>query len=149
MIESLTKAREELKRVDHLVYVSLKYTRTVDVLWNTMSRMVEFYDHAVDSLLKKLVEERRIEELPPSPVEKGRLVLQRYKNDLIQDNVKLYLLLRKVLRSNPSKEQEYRRHVTGTSIIDGQEIRVDIDLVTQYYGLQQEFFEYLKELMSK
>lgn len=149
MIESLTKAREELKRVDHLVYVSLKYTRTVDVLWNTMSRMVEFYDHAVDSLLKKLVEERRIEELPPSPVEKGRLVLQRYKNDLIQDNVKLYLLLRKVLRSNPSKEQEYRRHVTGTSIIDGQEIRVDIDLVTQYYGLQQEFFEYLKELMAK
>ena len=32
MNEYLLEAREELKRLEHILYVSLKYTRTVDVL---------------------------------------------------------------------------------------------------------------------
>ena len=31
---------EELKRVDHLVYVSLKYTRTVDVIRSIIDRLI-------------------------------------------------------------------------------------------------------------
>ena len=40
MIESLENAKEELKRIDHLIYVTLKYTRTVDVLLSVVERMV-------------------------------------------------------------------------------------------------------------
>ena len=32
MKEALDNAKEELKRVDHLFYVSLKYTRTADMM---------------------------------------------------------------------------------------------------------------------
>ena len=40
MREKLEEAFEELKRVDHLIYVSLKYTRTTDVLKNVIDRMI-------------------------------------------------------------------------------------------------------------
>ena len=32
MNENIHDAKQEMKRVDHLIYVSLKYTRTVDVM---------------------------------------------------------------------------------------------------------------------
>jgi len=36
MRESIENAVEELKRVDHSIFVSLKYTRTVDILVNIL-----------------------------------------------------------------------------------------------------------------
>ncbi len=40
MIEDLEdSALQELKRADHLIYVTLKYTRTVDVIKNTIKRL--------------------------------------------------------------------------------------------------------------
>ena len=35
--EGLTNACEELTQVDHLIYVSLKYTRTCDVLKTSLT----------------------------------------------------------------------------------------------------------------
>ena len=47
MNESLIEAREELKRLEHIIYVSLKYTRTVDVILNALKRMVSTYDFII------------------------------------------------------------------------------------------------------
>ena len=38
--ESIDKAKEELKRVDHLFFVSLKYTKTVDVIKSLIDRLI-------------------------------------------------------------------------------------------------------------
>ena len=35
-------AKQELKRADHLLYVTLKYTRTVDVIKNTIKISVNY-----------------------------------------------------------------------------------------------------------
>ena len=35
--EYLIEAREELNRIEHIIYVSLKYTRTTDVLRNAFT----------------------------------------------------------------------------------------------------------------
>ncbi len=40
MLESLDLAKEEIKRADHLMYVSLKYTRTVDILKSIIERLI-------------------------------------------------------------------------------------------------------------
>ena len=42
--EFMFESREELKRVEHIIYVSLKYTRTTDVLRNALLRFVSFFD---------------------------------------------------------------------------------------------------------
>lgn len=48
MKEAITNAVEELKRVDHLIYVSLKYTRTVDVIRSVINRLIESYNAIID-----------------------------------------------------------------------------------------------------
>lgn len=144
MIHSyLNDANEELKRVEHQVYVSLKYTRTVDVLMNLINRMIEGYDRMFDALLQHALDQRRIGEIPTAPLIVGNTIKELYPEEIIQQNVDLYFLLRKLQRSNPSREQEYRRHVTMRTIIEGREEIVNIDLATAYYHQQREFLTYL------
>lgn len=141
--EFLDDAVEELKRVDHLVYVSLKYTRTVDVLLNIINRMIDGYEEMWNALLIRLVSEGKIDEMPTAPIVKANVIQDNYSDQEILDNVQLYLLLRKLHRSNPEREQEYRRHVTMRTIIDGREEIVNIDVITQYYHMQKEFLGWL------
>jgi len=147
----LHDAIEELKRVDHLIYVSLKYTRTVDVIQNILSRMVDGYAFMVDSLLKGAEHQKKVQgDLPRSAIERAELVKSLFKEDItIQDNIELYLLLRKLLRAkNVEREQEYRRHVTMKTIIDGREEIVNIDIITNYYLFQRDFLVHVQKLLG-
>jgi hypothetical protein len=149
MIESLSDAKEELKRVDHLIYVSLKYTRTADIFVNTISRMIDAYNHMFDALIKYCIEHKMTTEMPGSPIEKGNLIKEIYKEDQqIIDNVNLYFMLRKIFRARiHEKTQEYRRHVTMKVMVDGREEIVNIDILTQYYLFQNELFNRIKNLI--
>ena len=147
-MESLADATDELKRVDHLIYVSLKYTRTVDVFVNIVKRMVEAYDKMFETLLKHALENKKIEEIPGSPIEKGNLIKKMYEEEQFQKNVELCFLLRKIMRvKSHTKEQEYRRHVTMNMIIDGREEKLDIDILTGYYHFQKEFYQTIKKII--
>ncbi|MGM5481791.1 MAG: hypothetical protein ACQESE_05280 [Nanobdellota archaeon] len=148
MMEMLDDAGEELKRAEHLIYVSLKYTRTTDVLLNVISRMIEAYGHLIDALLMYAEEKLRVEELPKSPLEKGNLVKKSFPDQEVQDNIDLFFLLRKIYRAPYEKEQEYRRHVAMISTIDGREEIVNIDIVTQYYEFQKQFFRFVVDKLG-
>ena len=146
MKESLQEARDELKRVDHQIYVSLKYTRTVDVLMNTIGRMIDAYNCLINCLLKYAVEKKLIKEeyIPNTPLERGNLVKDLFKDEIVQKNMELYFLLRKVKKSAPKKEQEFRRHVTLRTVIDNEEVALDIDKATEDYDMLKEFYEWIE-----
>ncbi len=151
MMQSLRDAIEEWKRVDHMIYVSLKYSRTVDVILNILTRMVEGYSFIVDSLLKHAKQQGLWDgDLGGSAIEKARKVKRIYNNDeLIQENMELYLLLRKLLRAkNIERENEYRRHVTMKTIIDGREEIVNIDIITNYYLFQRDFLKKVEKMLN-
>jgi hypothetical protein len=145
MKESLYEAKDELKRVDHQIYVSLKYTRTVDVLMNCIGRMIEAYNCLINSLLKYVVEKkiRKEEYIPTTPLERGELTKELFKDEIVQKNMEMYFLLRKIHKTNPKKEQEFRRHVTLRITIDDKEVSVDIDKATEYYNMLKEFYEWI------
>jgi hypothetical protein len=145
MKESLYEAKDELKRVDHQIYVSLKYTRTVDVLMNCIGRMIEAYNCLINSLLKYVVEKkiRKEEYIPTTPLERGELTKELFKDEIVQKNMEMYFLLRKIHKTNPKKEQEFRRHVTLRIMIDDKEVSVDIDKATEYYNMLKEFYEWI------
>lgn len=148
MIGMLEDAGEEIKRADHLTYVSLKYTRTVDVLINTISRMIDAYTYLIDALLLYAQEKKNLQELPTSPLERGNLVKKLYPQQEIQDNVDLFFLLRKIFRAPHTKDQEYRRHVSLTTVIDGREEIVNIDIITQYLEFQKKFFGFVVSFLK-
>lgn len=148
MMQCLEDAREELKRVDHQIYVSLKYTRTVDVLLNIINRMIDGYDFLIEGLIKHAIEEGKAEKMPPSPIERGNLVKKLYEEDeQVIDNVNLFFLLRKLFRSNPQRENEYRRNVTMRTVVEGREELVTIDIITNYYHFMIEFYKRVEKMI--
>lgn len=149
MIDSLDDAKEELKRVDHLIYVSLKYTRTVDVLVNIITRMIEGYDYMIRAMLLALQETKKIDMIPGTPLEKVAIVKDHFKdNTTIMDNISLYLLLRQMLKAEPHRESEYRRHVTMITYINGKKETVTIDIISEYYAMQRAMFEEVNQLVK-
>ncbi|MBI4439615.1 hypothetical protein HY638_01460 [Candidatus Woesearchaeota archaeon] len=146
MIESLENAIEEMKRVDHLVYVSLKYTRTVDVIKSAIDRMIAFFDNVIEGLLKQAKENKIIDKIPQMPVLRAELLKKIYPNDRsILNAVTLYLSLRKLSRARYDKREEYRRHVTMIAYLDDGNIQeIQIDDMMNYYETMKEFFEYVK-----
>lgn len=149
-MEQLNEALEELKRVDHLIYVSLKYTRTVDVILNILNRMVDGYSLMVDAMLIYASEHGIVVNEPESAVERAELVRSIYGRDqIVTDNMGLYVLLRKLLRARQiSRENEYRRHVTMKTVIDGREEIVTIDIITNYYLFQREFIMHVRGIIE-
>ena len=60
MEEEIISPEEELKRADHLVYVSLKYTRTCDIMKNAMKRLINAFEMSMHAYLEYLMKEKKI-----------------------------------------------------------------------------------------
>lgn len=150
MMQCLDDAKEELKRVDHQIYVSLKYTRTVDVLLNIINRMIDGYDFLLEALIKLAIEQKKAEKIPESPIERGNLVKKLHEgDDIVADGVDDFFLLRKLFRSNPQREHEYRRNVTMRTVIEGREVLVNIDSITEDYHYMLQFYKRVGELVKE
>lgn len=145
MEESLEDAKEELKRVDHLFYVSLKYTRTVDMIRTLISRLISTFDCGILSLLKHAKEKKKIKEIPPSPISKCELLKKIYKDINIEKYTDLYILLRRLMREPYAKREEYRRHVTMISQLGEKKIETDIDILKEYYDTTTKFLQLVEE----
>lgn len=143
MIEALENAKEELKRIDHLIYVTLKYTRTVDVLLSVIERMVNSYEFLIEALVKKASEnDSSVNELD-NPIAKANFVLKTYTSSTINKTIKKYLLFRKLRRAKYSAKSEFRRHVTMIATVDDKEIKVDIDNITEDFHALRKVLEYV------
>src|SRR3989338_11155749 len=95
-LESLAEAKEELKRVDHLIFVSLKYTRTVDVIKSVIERMITFFDFAIDALLKYAKGKKMITEIPSNIGLRSSLVKKSFSDNAeILEGIEFYQTLRK------------------------------------------------------
>ena len=51
---------EELKRADHLIYVSLKYTRTCDIMKNAIKRLISAFELAMQDYLEAMRKKKKI-----------------------------------------------------------------------------------------
>ena len=92
MNQHLDDGVEELKRVDHLVMVSLKYTRTVDVIRSVIERIIASYDFFILALLTHLKDKKRIDQVPGNPVMKCELIKEKFSdNKEIMHNIGLDL----------------------------------------------------------
>lgn len=150
MLEAISNAKEELKRADHLLYVSLKYTRTVDVFKSLIQRLLDCDEFTIQALLKYLKEKKKIPALTQSPVAQANQLKKYFPEDrLIQENIDLYLLLRKINKAEYVKAKEFRRHVNMTVLIEEEVIEVNIDRLYEYYDQTKAFLFHVEEIIRK
>lgn len=145
--EALENAKEELKRVDHLIYVSLKYTRTCDIFKSIIDRLVNVVDFLFDAMLLDLVEKETIEEVPPQAGIKCKLIRQHIEDEEISKIIDVYLLWRQMNRADFERAREYRRHVTMTMHINDEKYEITIDNITEYYKDAKSYFERVFRLL--
>ena len=146
--EGFESAVYELKRVDHLIYVSLKYTRTVDVLKNIIVRLINTYDFLWSDILIQAERDRKIFEVPVAPAAKCKKIREIYDKDVLMDEeINFYLLLRQLNKSEYTSHQEFRRHVTMRATLPNGDIEeINIDNITEQYKRAKEFLEYYHDV---
>lgn len=148
MSESLHSAFEELKRADHLLYVSLKYSRTVDVIKSVIERMISCFDTSMLALLEHYKETKKIKDIPGSPIARAKLVRELRENDkIITEGVDFYLLLRKISKADFTRAREFRRHVTMTVVVEEGTIEVNIDKIHEYFNQTKAFVTHIKSII--
>lgn len=148
MLESLKLAKNELIRADHLIFVSLKYTRTVDVIKNTVKRLIAAFDYGMGSLLEKLKGEGKIDVVPSLPRIRLEEVKKHFGSDaLLMTYLEFYLLLKKIDKAKYDRALEYRRHVTMTAHIGDKPIEVTIDIIGDYFEKTKEFISYVENIV--
>jgi len=147
MVDFLEDAREEMKRADHLLYVSLKYTRTVDVLKSLIDRLVSTIDVLIDSLLEHALDKKMISEKPDNLGLKGELAKKTFKDPIIDEMVNFSLFLKQVNRAEYKKSREFRRHVTMSTVTDIGIVNVDIDTIKEDYFQTRSYLEHAETII--
>ena len=140
-------AKEELKRADHLIYVSIKYTRTVDIIKHIIERFINFIDILFEAILTMEQEENKIPDIPAAPAARANLIKKQFHDDsFLVGMANFYLKLRLINRASFERDQEFRRHVKMTAHLDSEEkIEINIDIITDYFKKMKEFMEYVEQ----
>ncbi|MBI2671566.1 hypothetical protein HYX16_01395 [Candidatus Woesearchaeota archaeon] len=128
-------AAEELKRADHLIYVTLKYTRTVDVIRNTILRLINAMDFAVQEALTYL----KVKNI--SSVARMRMEQLVEKLPKLKEYGAFYFLLRRIYNTGFGKKEEYRKNVTLLT----EEGDVNIEVLKEYFETTKRFVKFLED----
>lgn len=147
MKEAIEEAHNEIKRADHLIYVSLKYTRTVDVIKSIIQRLINAYDFAILASLR-LAKQQKI---PIGPGQRSQIAMEAYSESAqFVENIEFYQQLRRINRAQFTRFQEYRRHVTMTAILEGgKTMDINIDIITEYFKKTKDFVEFVNGMTEK
>jgi len=137
----------QLKRVDHLIFVTLKYTRTVDIIKSIIKRLIIAFDAGIVRLLEYHQKKKKIKEIHNVSLVRAKSLLGLYKNNKeIADFVDFYMLLRKLDKTQYTKKEEYRKNVTMVTDF----CSVNIPKVNEFYEKTKEFNDFVnKEIELK
>jgi len=138
---------ESLKRADHLINVSLKYTKTVDVIRNTILRLLEACDILITEGLEHKKNKKKIKEVPKTPKERADLLYKVFKK---KKNIKVYLdffhLLRRIKISSYGKREEYRKNVAMIIVNDKDNYtEINVEMLKSFYSKTTEFVEFMRK----
>tara|TARA_Y100000310_G_C20668017_1_gene808687 strand:+ start:1444 stop:2004 length:561 start_codon:yes stop_codon:yes gene_type:complete len=146
MTELIESAREELKRADHSIYVSLKYTRTVDVIKNTIKRLLSAFDITIVEALEYAKTKKKISDIPTNAKHRALTVSQLFPE--IKKSIDFYTLLKKIDRSEYDKREEYRKHVTLITKSLDKTVNVDIETLIKYFENTMLFVEAIDQFIT-
>jgi|SRR3989338_620919 len=151
MKESFDDAVQELKRVDHLFWVSLKYTRTVDVIKHVIERLINCIGFGLEALLKYAKEKKLVASIPTNAGLRCDLLKKIFPDNLeLCDYINFYLRLRKLSKAEYARREEFRRHVTMIATIDkGEIVEVTIDSLKEDYEKTRDFISFVKRTINE
>lgn len=150
MSETLEKIMKEKTSADHLLYVSMKYTKTCDVMINLIKRWKVMIDYSIDGLLEKAKKKKIIKDIPNAPKLKLDSIKIAFKKDSeIMQTIELYEMFKLIDILQKTKEGEFRKGVCLRVVYKWQEININLDKLKEYAEILERFINYTKLFLSQ
>jgi len=142
---------QEKISADHLLYVSLKYTKTCDVIKNLLLRWRRMIETSIEKILIKAKKKKKISSIPESPFKKTEEVKKLFrKNKEFLEVIALYEMLRKIEELRTERIGEFRKNVTLRILFKGEEININLEKLKEYAEKLERFISSTKQfLLSK
>ncbi len=141
----MKKIEAELKRADHLLFVSMKYTKTCDVIKNVIKRWVAVIDLSVDRLLSRAKRKKIIGAIPTAPIAKTNLLLTTHKDPIVREIIEMYLFFRRIDSMEQIRTNEFRKNVALIVINSNKETTIDIPKLNEWNSKLESFIKYVAE----
>lgn len=141
------EAKEEIKRADHLLFVTLKYARIADVIYSIIDRL----NNACDIIALECIEKsKKIKETPRTSFLKAKAFKELVKGTRnAKQFVELYTLLRKLKANKYEKKGEYRKNVTLISLEgSGRIIEINMEKLREMFDKTIEFIDFFSNLIE-
>ncbi len=139
---------QEKISADHLLYVSLKYTKTCDVIMNLLIRWSEMIRISINSLLNKAKKKKKISKIPSSPVEKIETLKKLFRKDKnFLEVLELYDMFKKVPELRKERIGEFRKNVNLRLFYKGKEINVNLEQLKIYAEKLEKFINTTKQFL--
>ena len=130
---------------DHLLYVSLKYTKTCDVILNLLLRWSNMILYAMDELIEKAKKQKKWAPVPDAPRAKLLQLKKIYEKDALITNVlNMYELFRDVEKLEKVRESEFRNGVNLKVFYKGEAVNINLDKLKEYADILERFISILK-----
>src|SRR3989344_9371802 len=141
----MEKIIKEKISADHLLYVSLKYTKTCDVIINLLLRWKNMIEKGIDLLVEKAKKQKKWKPIPDAPRAKLIQLKNIYsKNQEIIETLNLYELFRDIESLEKVRESEFRKGVNLRVNYKGQVVNINLDQLKEYANLLERFISALK-----
>lgn len=130
---------------DHLLYVSLKYTKTCDVIINLLLRWKIMIEFGIDRLIEKAKKQKKWKPVANAPRAKIVQLKQVYANNKdVIDTLGLYEMFRDIEQLEKIRENEFRKGVNLRVSYCGQIININLDKLKEYSAILERFISVLR-----
>jgi hypothetical protein len=141
---------QEKIRADHLLYVSLKYTKTCDVIVNLLLRWRRMIETSIEEILAHAKTKKKISAIPSSPLAKMEEVKKLFKKDKdFLEVIDVYEMLRKLEELRKERIGEFRKNVTLRVIYRGEEVDINLEKLKIYASMLERFISTTRQFLSK
>lgn len=141
---------QEKISADHLLYVSLKYTKTCDVIINLLLRWKEMIELSVDTLLKHAKKKKKIPSVSTNPVGRIEEIKKLFKKDEnFLEIIELYDMFKKIRELRIERIGEFRKNVNLKVFYKGKEIDINLDQLKIYAEKVERFVKSTKQFLAK
>lgn len=140
---------KELRSAQHLLYVSLKYTKTCDVIVNLMYRWQQLISVSINKILEHAKKKRMISKVPATPVEKINITRDVFKKEeIVQKILDLYEFFRRLPKLEQVREHEFRKNVALKVVDKEQVIEINLEMLKSWNMIVDDFIKFTRHMIS-
>ena len=140
---------QEKISADHLLYVSLKYTKTCDVIVNLLLRWSRMIETSINEILKHAKRKKKISEISANPIgriEQVKKVMKKDKDFL--EVIELYNMFKRINDLRKERIGEFRKNVNLKVFFQGKEIDVNLEKLKEYSEKLEKFISSTKKFLN-